>query len=80
LRGGHDRRKTPTTVSIPAQDAAVRRRDRCSPSAGVIQQVQMARMRRQIGQMQKSLDAEMKVKDTMAAILREFRDKVERQK
>ena len=46
----------------------------------VIQQVQMARMRRQIGQMQKSLDAEMKVKDTMAAILREFRDKVERQK
>jgi hypothetical protein len=46
----------------------------------VIQQVQIARMREQIGQMKRTIDVNAKSTETLTVIIRELRGHLERQK
>jgi cell division protein FtsL len=46
----------------------------------VIQQVHIARMREQIGRMERSIDADVKARDQLSTIIRELRDKVDRKR
>lgn len=45
----------------------------------VTQQVQIGRMQSRIGQMRQTIDADVKSKDQLTAIIRELRDHLERQ-
>jgi cell division protein FtsL len=45
----------------------------------VMQQVQIGRMQSRIGQMRKTIDADVKSNDQLTAIIRELRDHLERQ-
>ena len=45
----------------------------------VMQQVQIGRMQSPIGQMRKTIDADVKSNDQLTAIIRELRDHLERQ-
>ena len=45
----------------------------------VMQQVQIGRMQSRIGQMRKTIDADVKSKDQLTIIIRELRDHLERQ-
>jgi cell division protein FtsL len=45
----------------------------------VMQQVQIGRMQSRIGQMRKTIDADVKSNDQLTAIIRELRDQLERQ-
>ena len=45
----------------------------------VMQQVQIGRMQSRIGQMRKTIDADVKNKEQLTAIIRELRDHLKRQ-